>query len=57
MLLKQRFWIKNFPAHFGIDEALKGMISKFWNLVRSKGHKDHIKFIEVSNMYLKKRFD
>lgn len=45
-----RFWIRNFPAHFGIDESLKAMISRFWALVRHKGHRDHIRFIDVSNM-------
>ena len=45
-----RFWKKNFTSHFGIDESLKDMISKFWNLVRSKGHRDHIKFIDVCDM-------
>jgi hypothetical protein len=45
-----RFWLRNFPAHFGLDESLKDMITKFWSLVRSKGPRDHLKFIDVSNM-------
>ena len=43
-------WINTFPFHFALDARLFDVIRAFTDLIESKGHQEHLQFLDMSNM-------